>query len=211
MNADMLFRAVGDVGDDLIARAACVQTVRTAGVWKKWAAAAACAAFVIALGALALPRLAFDGAKMKGATAEAPAAAEPAAAVEEENDAMAEEYAAEECAPAEAAPESALIVTDEPEIPAKSEYAQASGEAKAELTLCGERYLLMDADDPALPQSVREEDCGKLWTLSETGGRVYRYGEDSVLLEKDRLYPARVVVFSDDGAAFYRLEKEAEH
>ena len=97
--SEALFRAIADVGDDLIARAdAPVKKVKHH--WGRWAALAACCALVIGIAAVALPRMqqkteaisADSAAPMMAA--EAPAEAEmmemaeaPAAAAPEEADA----------------------------------------------------------------------------------------------------------------------------
>lgn len=59
MNTEKLFRAIGQVGDDLIARADA--PVRKTNPWVRWAALAACCVLVIGVASLA--RLFFGGAK----------------------------------------------------------------------------------------------------------------------------------------------------
>lgn len=54
--AEKLFRAVGEVGDDLIVRAN-EPVHKTTRVWPKWAALAACCALIIGAAALTLPQL----------------------------------------------------------------------------------------------------------------------------------------------------------
>ena len=56
MKADRIFRAIGDVGDDLIARADAPVRARPS-VWLRWGALAACCALVVGLAALTLPHL----------------------------------------------------------------------------------------------------------------------------------------------------------
>ena len=73
--SEKLFRAIGDVGDDLIARADA--PVRKAPrVWVKWAALAACCALVIGAAAFVVPM--FRAGSTAPETASAPTA-EPAA------------------------------------------------------------------------------------------------------------------------------------
>ncbi len=52
MKGETLFRALGDIGDDLLHMAA---TKKFVNPWKKWASLAACLALVICLGTLVLP------------------------------------------------------------------------------------------------------------------------------------------------------------
>ena len=97
---EKIFRAIGDVGDDLIERAD--RPVRKhAQVWVKWAALAACCALVIGAAAFVVPM--FHAGSSAPETASAPTAdtAAPEAPAEEE---MTLETAE---APAEAMPEAA--------------------------------------------------------------------------------------------------------
>ena len=52
--SEKLFRAIGDVGDDLIARAD-APVKKAPRVWVKWAALAACCALVIGAAAFVVP------------------------------------------------------------------------------------------------------------------------------------------------------------
>ena len=98
--SEKLFRAIGDVGDDLIARAD-APVKKAPRVWVKWAALAACCALVIGAAAFVVPM--FHAGSSAPETASAPTAdtAAPEAPAEEE---MTLETAE---APAEAMPEAA--------------------------------------------------------------------------------------------------------
>ena len=98
--SEKLFRAIGDVGDDLIARAD-APVKKAPRVWVKWAALAACCALVIGAAAFAVPM--FRAGSTAPETASAPTA--DTAAME----APAEEEMTLETAeaPAEAMPEAA--------------------------------------------------------------------------------------------------------
>ena len=96
--SEKLFRAIGDVGDDLIAQAD-APVKKAPRVWVKWAALAACCALVIGAAAFVVPM--FHAGSSAPETASAPTAdtAAPEAPAEEE---MTREAAE---APAEAMPE----------------------------------------------------------------------------------------------------------
>ena len=97
MKQEILFRAVGEVGDDLIARAdRPVQKNKT--VWLRWAAMAACCILVIGIAAFA--RIALSGAKSAAPEANMQAVCADTAAPEtprsiEPETAMAEEKSAD--------------------------------------------------------------------------------------------------------------------
>ena len=65
MSAERIFRAIADVGDDLVARAEKEEKHRPSA-WLRWGALAACCVLVIGLAALALPHMGF-GAKSEAA------------------------------------------------------------------------------------------------------------------------------------------------
>ena len=65
MSAERIFRAIADVGDDLVARAE-KEAKHQPSAWLRWGALAACCVLVIGLAALALPRMGF-GAKSEAA------------------------------------------------------------------------------------------------------------------------------------------------
>ena len=99
---EKLFRAIGFVGDDLIARAdEPVKTQKSNLVWGKWAALAACCALVIGLAARLVPLVGYKASSSAPETTALTMDAAPA-----ENAEMFEEEAAAEEAPAstEAAP-----------------------------------------------------------------------------------------------------------
>ena len=102
--SEKLFRAIGDVGDDLIARAD-APVKKAPRVWVKWAALAACCALVIGAAAFVVPM--FHAGSSAPETASAPTAdtAAPEAPAEEEMEMTLE--ASE--APAEAMPEAAPV------------------------------------------------------------------------------------------------------
>ena len=104
--SETLFRAIGDVGDDLIARAD-APVKKAPRVWVKWAALAACCALVIGAAAFVVPM--FRAGSTAPETASAPMAASAPTADTAALEAPAEEemtLEAEE-APAEAMPETA--------------------------------------------------------------------------------------------------------
>lgn len=96
--SEKLFRAIGDVGDDLIAQAD-APVKKAPRVWVKWAALEACCALVIGAAAFVVPM--FHAGSSAPETASAPTAdtAAPEAPAEEEMTLEAAE------APAEAMPE----------------------------------------------------------------------------------------------------------
>ncbi len=98
MNKEQLFRALTEIGDDLLLAA---QTKRFVNPWKRWGKLAACIALVLCLGVVALPYFPVGC----GAVEQAPAALvetpeETPAETPAEAPAM-EETAEEECAPLE--------------------------------------------------------------------------------------------------------------
>ena len=96
--SEKLFRAIGDVGDDLIARAD-APVKKVPRVWVKWAALAACCALVIGAAAFVVPM--FHAGSSAPETASAPTADTAALEAPAEEEMTLE--AAE--APAEAMPE----------------------------------------------------------------------------------------------------------
>ena len=98
--SEKLFRAIGDVGDDLIARAD-APVKKAPRVWVKWAALAACCALVIGAAAFVVPMF------RAGSTAPETASAPPAEAVTMEAPAEEEMTLETAEAPAEAMPEAA--------------------------------------------------------------------------------------------------------
>lgn len=107
MQAETLFRAIGAVGDDLIARAD--KPVKHRPVtWGKWAALAACCVLVIGAAALAMPSLLFGAGSSAPEdapqTASAKLAAEAPAETETYGEDLAQQPAAMHEMPAEELP-----------------------------------------------------------------------------------------------------------
>lgn len=107
MQAEKLFRAIGAVGDDLIARAD-EPVKRQPVTWGKWAALAACCVLVLGAAALAMPGLLFGAGSSAPAdappTASARITAEDAAETEAYGEALAQQPAAVREMPAEELP-----------------------------------------------------------------------------------------------------------
>ena len=100
--SEKLFRAIGDVGDDLIAQAD-APVKKAPRVWVKWAALAACCALVIGAAAFVVPMFHAGSSAPEAASAPTADTAAPEAPAEEEMEMTLE--ASE--APAEAMPEAA--------------------------------------------------------------------------------------------------------
>ena len=100
--SEKLFRAIGDVGDDLIAQAD-APVKKSTRVWGKWAALAACCALVIGAAAFVVPMFHAGSSAPETASAPTTDTAAPEAPAEEEMEMTLE--ASE--APAEAMPETA--------------------------------------------------------------------------------------------------------
>lgn len=98
--SEKLFRAIGDVGDDLIAQAD-APVKKAPRVWVKWAALAACCALVIGAAAFVVPMFHAGSSAPEAASAPTADTAAPEAPAEEEMEMTLE--ASE--APAEAMPE----------------------------------------------------------------------------------------------------------
>ena len=61
MNSEKIFRAVGDVGDDLIVRTDIPMKKKRNVIWLRWTALAACCVLIVGIAAFA--RLVLGGAK----------------------------------------------------------------------------------------------------------------------------------------------------
>lgn len=107
--SETLFRAIGEVGDDLIARAEQPVRRRGAVVWLRWSALAACCVLVVGLAAAA--RLAVSNTKSDSAESINYAADTAAPETDLNENAKIAEQPAPEAAEAPAEPKSAL--TDE--------------------------------------------------------------------------------------------------
>ncbi len=114
MNKEDLFRALNDVGEDLIEMA---QTKKFSNPWKKWVPLAACMALTMSLGVLALPYFPMGcGASVKKSEEEAPTmdcVVEESAAEDHEYQFNAQQAPAEE-APAEPQEEAGVSAMSEP-------------------------------------------------------------------------------------------------
>lgn len=181
MKADRIFRAIGDVGDDLIARADAPVRARPS-VWLRWGALAACCALVVGLAALTLPHL-NSGAKT-AATADTAAQESDLYQFERAMDGKAEEAAQEN--------EAGVEMPAPVESPAPEEAAQApepAGQSASEMqaglsmaqTPAEEEAPAVDApasvtgqkvpaEDVSLPPLAR--DCAKIELRYGSGGSV---------------------------------------
>ena len=206
MKGDQVVRAVGQVGDDLIARAEKIparQTVR----WKPLAALAACCALIVGLAALTLPR--WIGNKAANTTAAAREAAPQAAMAEDAAEARAysEDVLVEAAAPetevespAAEAPAMGAPTADTPAEDLLEQNTRASAEAGAPdgdwIVFGGQYYTLAAANDEAHTAGEDGEARGaQLGTVDDskdaalTGCAVYAYpAEGCVLVEQDGEY-----------------------
>lgn len=139
MRSERIFRAIGDVGDDLIARAD--RPAQGQRAWLRWGALAACCVLVVGLAALALPHMGFGaksaadtaGAVMQFSTTAQDNKSEPDVPAAMEMPAAAEEPAA--VAP-EPQPEEVETVMEEPtEEPAEADVEPAGMAKDASLPL----------------------------------------------------------------------------
>ena len=101
--SEKLFRAIGDVGDDLIARAD-APVKKAPRVWVKWAALAACCALVIGAAAFVVPMFHAGSSAPEAASAPTADTAAPEAPAEEEMEMTLEASEAPAEAMQEAAP-----------------------------------------------------------------------------------------------------------
>ena len=209
MKGEQLFRAVGQVGDDLIARAE-KMPARQKARWKPLAALAACCALIVGIAALTLPR--WIGNKSADTTAAAREAAPQAAMAEDAAEARAysedvlveaaaPETEFEEYAPAEEAPAMDAPTTDTPAEDLLEQNARASAEAGAPdgdwIVFGGQYYTLAAANDEAhtAGESDGEVRGAQLGAVDDskdaalTGCAVYAYPADGcVLVERDGEY-----------------------
>ena len=205
MKGEELFRAVGQVGDDLIARAE-KTPARQASRWRPLAALAACCVLLVGIAALTLPSW-LGSSKSADTAAPAAAAEENARAYSEDilvesaaPEAEFEEYAAAQEAPAMEAP-----TADAPAEDAAAEEARGS-DAKAQavapegdwIVFGGQYYILAPANDPAHPAGEEgdgEARGAQLGTVDDSsdgaliGCAVYAYPDaDCVLVEREGEY-----------------------
>lgn len=204
MKGEELFRAVGQIGDDLIARAE-KAPARQASRWRPLAALAACCVLLVGIAALVLPG--WLGSSKSADAAPAAAAEENARAYSEDilvesaaPEAEFEEYAAAQEAPAMEAP-----TADAPAEDAAAEEARG-GDAKAQavapegdwIVFGGQYYILAPANDPAHPAGEGgdgEARGAQLGTVDDSsdgaliGCAVYAYPDaDCVLVEREGEY-----------------------
>ena len=205
MKGEELFRAVGQVGDDLIARAE-KTPARQASRWRPLAALAACCVLLVGIAALVLPGW-LGSSKSADTAAPAAAAEENARAYSEDilvesaaPEAEFEEYAAAQEAPAMEAPPA-----DAPAEDTAAEEARG-GDAKAQavapegdwIVFGGQYYILAPANDPAHPAGEEgdgEARGAQLGTVDDSsdgaliGCAVYAYPDaDCVLVERGGEY-----------------------
>ena len=127
MNSEKIFRAVGDVGDDLIARADIPMKKKHNVIWLRWTALAACCVLIVGIAAFA--RLVLGGAK--SAAPEANSAQSTADCAAPEAPAETQDYKSE----------------SDFESPAESVPAEAE-EAPAEVPAAEEAPAEMPAEEP---------------------------------------------------------------
>ena len=207
MKGEQVFRAVGQVGDDLIARAEKIPA-RQKARWKPLAALAACCVLIVGLAALTLPNW-LGSNKAADTTAAASEAAPQAAMVEETAEARAysEDVLVEAAAPetevespAAEAPAMDAPTTDAPAEDATEQNAKVQAAAGAPdgdwIVFGGQYYTLAAANDEAHTAGEDGEARGaQLGTVDDskdaalTGCAVYAYPADGcVLVEQDGEY-----------------------
>lgn len=203
MKGEELFRAVGQVGDDLIARAE-KTPARQASRWKPFVALAACCVLIVGIAALTLPN--WLGSSKTASTAAPAAAAEENARAYSEDilvESAAPEAEFEEYATAQEAPAMEAPAADAPAEDAAAEEARG-GDAKAQavetgapdgdwIVFGGQYYVLTPANDPAHPAGEEgdgEARGAQLGTVDDSsdgaliGCAVYAYPDaDCVLVE----------------------------
>ena len=205
MKGEELFRAVGQVGDDLIARAE-KTPARQVSRWKPFVALAACCVLLVGIAALTLPSW-LASSKTASTAAPAAAAEESASARAYSEDILVEsaapeaefeEYATAQEAPAMEAPAADAPAADAPAedatgSSAKAQVAEAGAPDGDWIVFGGQYYILAPANDPAHPAgegSDGEARGAQLGTVDDssdgalTGCAVYAYPDaDCVLVE----------------------------
>lgn len=232
MNNEKMFRAIGGVGDDLIARADEPVTKTGDKMWYRIAALAACAALIIGVGALVLPNFRAKSAAPAAQTMDAEETGVAEAAAEEkdaeipaaEEAAVTEEKSAEE--PAKAEPKA----EEKPPVPPKKEekpepqpeppkeekpVEDAPKEKEPEVDVPDpeplNRLILFDQNYKFVSKSRAEskekifddEKIGSWWSVLFSGEDIYRYGSESVAGENGTQYPAQVAVIYGRTVAVY--------
>lgn len=203
MKGEELFRAVGQVGDDLIARAE-KAPARQASRWRPLAALAACCVLLVGIAALVLPGW-LGSSKSADTAAPAAAAEENARAYSEDilvesaaPEAEFEEYAAAQEAPAMEAPAADAPAEDATGSSAKAQAAEAGAPDGDWIVFGGQYYVLAPANDPAHPAGEGgdgEARGAQLGTVDDSsdgaliGCAVYAYPDaDCVLVECEGEY-----------------------
>ena len=205
MKGEELFRAVGQVGDDLIARAE-KAPARQASRWRPLAALAACCVLLVGIAALVLPGW-LGSSKSADTAAPAAAAEENARAYSEDilvesaaPEAEFEEYAAAQEAPAMEAPPADAPAEDTAAEEARGSDAKAQAVAPEGdwIVFGGQYYILALANDPAHPAGEGgdgEARGAQLGTVDDSsdgaliGCAVYAYPDaDCVLVEREGEY-----------------------
>ena len=203
MKGEKLFRAVGQVGDDLIARAE-KAPARQASRWRPLAALAACCVLLVGIAALVLPGW-LGSSKSADTAAPAAAAEENARAYSEDilvesaaPEAEFEEYATTQEAPAMEAPAADAPAEDATGSSPKAQAAEAGAPDGDWIVFGGQYYILAPANDPAHPAgegSDGEARGAQLGTVDDSsdgaliGCAVYAYPDaDCVLVEREGDY-----------------------
>ena len=198
MKGEELFRAVGQVGDDLIARAE-KTPARQASRWKPFVALAACCVLLVGIAALVLPGW-LGSSKSADTAAPAAAAEENARAYSEDilvesaaPEAEFEEYATAQEAPAMEAPAADAPAEDATGSSAKAQAVETGAPDGDWIVFGGQYYILAPANDPAHPAGeggdgeARGAQLGTVDDSSDgalTGCAVYAYPDaDCVLVE----------------------------
>lgn len=200
MKGEELFRAVGQVGDDLIARAE-KTPARQASRWKPFVALAACCVLLVGIAALTLPS--WLGSSKTASTAAPAAAAEESASARAYSEdilvesaapeAEFEEYATTQEAPAMEAPAADAPAEDATGSSAKAQAAEAGAPEGDWIVFGGQYYILAPENDPAHPAGEGgdgEARGAQLGTVDDSsddtliGCAVYAYPDaDCVLVE----------------------------
>ena len=198
MKGEELFRAVGQVGDDLIARAE-KTPAQQASRWRPFVALAACCVLIVGIAALTLPN--WLGSSKTASTAAPAAAAEENARAYSEDilvesaapEAEFEEYATAQEAPAMEAPAADAPAEDATGSSAKAQAAEAGAPDGDWIVFGGQYYVLAPANDPAHPAGEGgdgEARGAQLGTVDDSsdgaliGCAVYAYPDaDCVLVE----------------------------
>lgn len=205
MKGEELFRAVGQVGDDLIARAE-KTPARQASRWKPFVALAACCVLLVGIAALTLPS--WLGSSKTASTAAPAAAAEESASARAYSEdilvesaapeAEFEEYATAQEAPAMEAPAADAPAEDATGSSAKAQAVETGAPDGDWIVFGGQYYILAPANDPAHPAGEGgdgEARGAQLGTVDDSsddtliGCAVYAYPDaDCVLVEREGEY-----------------------